>query len=183
MNLDLNIDIEYDLPLFTIDFVSEDRAAEAAALMARVMAEIYPRFSPDQIREKVGTIGRVYLRPAESGLLAVFNRTGRIVAMSGVKRWDDRIVSMRGRWPVEETAELDRVYVQSEWRRRGLGERLVEATESFCWERGYRSICLHTHRFLNGAWNFWKQRGYRTVAEMEDDWQTIFMDKRLAAID
>lgn len=183
MNLDLNIDIEYDFPLFTIDFVSENRTAEAAALMARVMAEIYPRFTLDQIKAKVEAIGRIYLRPAEAGLPAVFNRSGRIVALAGVKRWDDRSVSMRGRWPVEETAELDRVYVHRDWRRRGLGERLVEATESFCRERGYRQICLHTHRFLTGAWDFWKKQGYRTAAELDDDWETIFMDKRLSEAD
>lgn len=174
-------DISNPPPSFRVGPVSTTQVKEAADFMARVMAEVYPILTPGAIASKVQSMDEVYLKQADANLLAVLDGPGRIVATAATKRWDDRIRAVRGQWSSNITAELEKVYVHKELRREGLGNLLVGGAEELCRSHGYDRICLHTHRFLPGACDFWLARGYRVVAESDNDWQTVFMEKTLVA--
>ena len=66
---------------------------------------------------------------------------------------------------VEEEAELRRMSVSSSARRRGIGRRLLETTEDFCREKGYRRICLSTVGILQPALAMYGGNGYTTMKE------------------
>ncbi|MQS10450.1 GNAT family N-acetyltransferase, partial [Streptomyces alkaliphilus] len=64
------------------------------------------------------------------------------------------------RYPSGETAQLRRVYVRPEHRRRGLARRMVDELVAFAVaEGGYRSLYLHTDPTVPGAEAFWRSLG------------------------
>ena len=66
---------------------------------------------------------------------------------------------------LEEEAELRRMSVSSSARRQGIGRRLLETTEDFCREKGYRRICLSSVDILQPALTMYRRFGYGTVKE------------------
>ncbi|GGL79533.1 N-acetyltransferase [Streptomyces fumigatiscleroticus] len=73
------------------------------------------------------------------------------------------------RYPSGETAQLRRVYVRPEHRRRGLARRLVGKLLAFAEaDGGYRSVYLHTDPSVPGAEPFWRSLGTVVHDERED---------------
>ena len=66
---------------------------------------------------------------------------------------------------LSEEAELRRMSVSSSARRQGIGRSLLETTEDFCREKGYRRICLSSVDILQPALAMYLRFGYRTVKE------------------
>ena len=79
---------------------------------------------------------------------------GEIVGIVGIQQMD-----------VVDDAELRRMSVSSSARRQGIGRRLLETTEEFCREKGYRRICLSTVDLLAPALAMYRKYGYTTVKE------------------
>lgn len=77
------------------------------------------------------------------------------------------VVGMVGIQPTEreDEAELRRMSVSSSVRRQGIGRRLLETTEDFCRETGYRRICLSTVHILGPALAMYRSFGYTAVKE------------------
>ncbi|MEI5523133.1 GNAT family N-acetyltransferase [Streptomyces brasiliscabiei] len=106
-----------------------------------------------------------YVAPGRHVLLvAVDERDGTVVATGALDsrgpahppnpRW------LAERYPSGETAQLRRVYVRAEHRRRGLARRLVAALLDFAAaDGGYRSVYLHTDPGVPGAEDFWRSQG------------------------
>lgn len=64
------------------------------------------------------------------------------------------------RYPCGTTAQLRRVYVRREHRRRGLARQLVAELLAFAVaDGGYRSAYLHTDPAVEGAEGFWRSLG------------------------
>ena len=64
------------------------------------------------------------------------------------------------RYPSGATAQLRRIYVRPEHRRRGLARRLVDELLAFAAaDGGYRSVYLHTDPAVPGAEPFWRSIG------------------------
>lgn len=73
------------------------------------------------------------------------------------------------RFPSGETAQLRRVYVRPEHRRRGLARRLVDELLAFAAaDGGYRAVYLHTDPAVPGAESFWRSLGKLVHDERED---------------
>ncbi|WP_030936596.1 GNAT family N-acetyltransferase [Streptomyces sp. NRRL S-646] len=73
------------------------------------------------------------------------------------------------RFPSGETAQLRRIYVRPEHRRRGLARRLVGELLAFAAaDGGYRAVYLHTDPMVPGAEAFWRSLGKVVHDERED---------------
>ncbi|WP_405621798.1 GNAT family N-acetyltransferase [Streptomyces sp. NBC_00076] len=73
------------------------------------------------------------------------------------------------RYPSGATAQLRRVYVRPEHRRRGLARRLVDELLVFAAADGdYRAVYLHTDPAVPGAEPFWRSLG-KAVHDERDD--------------
>lgn len=94
-------------------------------------------------------------------LLLVALHDGEVVATTGVRsqgpehpphpRW------LAERYPSGTTAQLVRVYVRPEHRRRGLARTLVAtACDFIAGTPGYECIYLHTNVNVDGAQSFWR---------------------------
>ena len=60
---------------------------------------------------------------------------------------------------------MRRMSVSSSVRRQGIGRRLLETTEDFCRDKGYRRICLSSVHILEPALAMYRRFGYTTVKE------------------
>ena len=78
---------------------------------------------------------------------------GEVKGMVGVQRRD------------EEEAELRRMSVAADTRRRGIGWKLLETVEAFCREKGYRRISLSTVTQLQPAIAMYRKFGYELADE------------------
>ncbi|MFJ8079620.1 GNAT family N-acetyltransferase [Streptomyces sp. NPDC096205] len=73
------------------------------------------------------------------------------------------------RYPSGETAQLRRVHVRPEHRRRGLARRMVGELLAFAAaDGGYRSVYLHTDPGVPGAEEFWRSLGTVVHDEREN---------------
>ncbi|TQE27985.1 GNAT family N-acetyltransferase [Streptomyces ipomoeae] len=78
------------------------------------------------------------------------------------------------RYPSGETAQLRRVYVRAEHRRRGLARRLVAALLDFAAaDGGYRSVYLHTDPAVPGAEDFWRSQGVAVCDERAETGERV----------
>lgn len=114
-----------------------------------------------------------YLIPARHTLLVALDADGEVVATGALDSRgplhppNPRHVAER--YPSGETAQLRRVYVRREHRRRGLARRLVADLLAFAAaDGGYRSVYLHTDPSVEGAEGFWRSIGTVVHDERED---------------
>jgi GNAT superfamily N-acetyltransferase len=107
-------------------------------------------------------VGTYIDNPRHALILALDSRTGEIVGTGGLRSGGPTSpawLAERYR-PPERTAQIVRVFVHSEHRRRGVARLLVEALRRFVSEVGeYDVICLHTET----AVDFWQALGCRVV--------------------
>ena len=97
-----------------------------------------------------------------SGAFLVIYANGKPVAGGGVKRDDDGV------------AEIKRMYVAPEVRRKGLGRRLLEELEAKARELGYARIRLDTGARQPHARAMYERAGYHAIADYNDTRQASF---------
>ena len=68
----------------------------------------------------------------------------------------------------QDTAELRRMAVARERRRKGLGRALLATAEAFCRAAGYRKLLLSTSELQSAARRLYESAGYRLVREERD---------------
>ncbi len=116
-------------------------------------------YVPEWHRDTVDIQGTYLDDPRHLLLVAVYD--GEVVATTGVRsggpahpphpRW------LAERYDGDRTAQLVRVYVRPEHRRRGLARTLVEAACDFVADTpGYDCVYLHTNVDIEGAEYFWR---------------------------
>ncbi len=104
------------------------------------------------LSDDLADISAQYVRPARSGFW-IAEAAGSLKGMVGIQQ------------KTEEEAELRRMSVSSDSRRRGIGRKLLETTESFCRDQGYRRIFLTTVTPLQPAIRMYREYGFRLVSE------------------
>lgn len=114
-----------------------------------------------------------YVDPVRHTLLVAVDGEGEVVATGAL---DSRgpahppnPAHVAERYPSGVTAQLRRVYVRPEHRRRGLARRLVDELMAFAVaDRGYRAVYLHTDPAVTGAEPFWRSLAKVVHDERED---------------
>ena len=143
----------------------------ARALMIRIFEEDFRTGYVAAHHWDVDDIARTYIEPPHNVLfVAIDDDTGEIVGTGGVRGGTlkpgvspNELVE---RYRVSPPAQLVRMYVAAEHRRRGIARALVDATLSFIASDGSRSaIALHTYRHSPGAVDFWAAIGAEVVVD------------------
>jgi GNAT superfamily N-acetyltransferase len=103
----------------------------------------------------------VYLDDPRHALwVAIDDASGALVATGGIRKGGPRSAPEQWvieRYDQERTAQVVRVYVAREHRRRGIARTIVELARRFAAaEGGYDVICLHTDTRAPGAEGFWR---------------------------
>lgn len=117
--------------------------------------------------EDMRDIEVVYL--GEGSHFWVVEEGERLIGMVAVRRQD------------EGTAELKRMRVAGDRRRRGLGQRLLEVAEEFCRHEGYRRVILDTPDRQEAARHLYEKNGYDLYGAMPlSGFALLFYSKELA---
>lgn len=157
---------------FSVRRMRVDDVPAARAIMIRTFDEDFGTGYQPGIHTDVADLAAVYLaNPRHALFVAVDDATGQVVATAGVRDGalkpgvsPERLVR---RYDPDRTAQLVRVYVLREHRRRGIARALVRATLEFVVTDGrYSLVALHTYPHSPGALGFWEAIGATVV---EDD--------------
>jgi GNAT superfamily N-acetyltransferase len=85
---------------------------------------------------------------------------------------------MARRYTERRTAQIGRVWVARDARRRGVARSLVRAARAWALATGYELICLHTDASVPGALEFW--RNFPGSVEVwdarPDPWNTVHFE-------
>ncbi|MEV5872757.1 GNAT family N-acetyltransferase [Streptomyces sp. NPDC052101] len=108
--------------------------------------------------------GGAYLLPARHTLLVAVDEAGETVGTGALDARGPGSPPNPGwlaqRYPSGPTAQLRRVYVRPECRRRGIARELVRQLVEFAVaDGGYRALYLHTDPAVPGAEAFWRSLG------------------------
>ncbi|MFJ2044036.1 GNAT family N-acetyltransferase [Paenibacillus taichungensis] len=159
--------------------IQEHQMKDAIDFAMRVRKEVFPMLDHEELPVDLEQYKEHYLDSAVTVFLVAVTEDNEIVGSIGILPYDGRIEAVNGRYPEQSAAEIVKCYVDSKYRRYGIGSLLVRELEKVVAELHYTTLYLHTHRFLPGAVDFWKRQGYVVVVEQDDDWQTAHMDKLL----
>lgn len=110
-----------------------------------------------------------YLTPARHVLLVAVDEEGTIAATAALDSRGPRNPEwLADRYPSGQTAQVRRVYVRPEHRRRGLARALVTQLLEFAQaDGGYDAVYLHAYRHSPGALGLWHTLG-EVVWEQDD---------------
>lgn len=142
----------------TVRVPRPDELEETRALMIRVIEHDYGYDYQSRWHEDVDDPKGFYLEhPRQTLLVAVDDRTGQIIGTAGVRvlriAAPPHPAEILERYDRQRTAELTRVFVLPEARRRGIGRALVEAARAWVAEvGGFDLIQFHSRT----AVAFWR---------------------------
>ena len=123
------------------------------------------------LQEDMNTLDK-FLPPY--GRLLLAEQDGRVVGLGCLKKLKDDI------------GEIKRMYVRSEYRRKGIGKALLENLLDEASDIGYTRVWLDSARFMKSAHALYRSNGFQEIepypeseipAEFQSNW--IFMEKEL----
>jgi ribosomal protein S18 acetylase RimI-like enzyme len=152
---------------------AEDLDGARVVMLDAVYRDFGTGYVPEWHADIIDPASFYVVPPRHTLLVAVDERDGTVAATAALDargpahppnpRW------LAERYPSGETAQLRRVYVRPEYRRRGLARRLVEGLLEFARaDGGYRSVYLHTYPHSPGAMGLWRTLGKVVCDERED---------------
>jgi len=125
-------------------------AQRVEALMKESAAGLFPAFYNEaQVASGVEYVAHIDPQLLEDGTYFVLESGGEMVACGGWSRRarpyagsgasadDDRVLD-----PATESANIRAMFVRPDWTRRGLGRRILEASEAAALSEGYRRLAL-----------------------------------------
>lgn len=161
----------------TVTPVQAHQIEDAIDFAMRVRREVFPMMDHTRLPVDFEQFKEHYLDSDDAIFLVAKMGDGNIVGTIGILPYDGRIEAVEGRYATQSAAEIVKCYVDPAYRRYGIGSMLVKELENTVKDMHYTTLYLHTHRFLPGAVDFWKRQGFTVIAEQDDDWQTVHMDK------
>lgn len=150
------------LPSFTVRTIRPEETAQARAHILRVLKEDLGMGYVPEWHHDLDDIQGVYIdHPRQALFVAVDDESGVIVGTTAVRAMPPKSPPhpkwLAERYDSPRTAQLLRVYVAREHRRRGIARALVDTEAQFIAdEGGYDVIYLHTNADVPGAESFWR---------------------------
>lgn len=161
--------------------LQEDDTKEAGRFLLETMKEAFPFPLTETARLDAQYMNERFIKPQGTVIIGAYI-DGVIAGTIAVRPYDDRIVSLKGRYNLEETCEIIKCYVDPSMRQKGVGTALLTELLHFCSRHHYHTLYLHTQLFLEGGLSFWKKHGFEVTAEEKDEWETVHMEGKLTAV-
>ena len=123
-----------------------------------------------------------YINPQMNNFFVAYSDDGEIIATIGLRAYDKDFPEFKGIYSKDTTSSIWRLFVDRRFRRLGIASKMFCVAEEFANYAGYDDIYLHTHKTLNGAWEFWTKMGFITCLDANDELQTVHMDKKIRGL-
>lgn len=148
-----------DAPAVLIRAYRDEDGPAARALFVRVNRELAPEelraefemYIEQSLQEEMGRIAAYY--GERDGSFWIAEHAGALVGMYGLERADLR------------SAEVRRMYVAPQARRRGIARAMLEHAEHLCREAGLEALILSTSELQTSALALYRAWGFRLVRE------------------
>lgn len=89
-------------------------------------------------------------------------------------------IALRNLKHLESTCELKRMYVSKEFRRLGIGQRMLDIATGFARKAGYSRIVLDSSKNLDAARALYLKAGFVDIPRYNDNYRAdVFMERRL----
>lgn len=115
----------------------------------------------------------------KNAFFIAINEFNEIVGSISISDYDNRIEALKPIYQNKNIAEIGRCYIKEEYRRKGVGSRLLNLASEFANEKNYQTMYLHTHYFLPGGFNFWQKMGFNITLDEKNSMQTVHMQKQI----
>ena len=133
--------------------------------------------------QDIVNLDEYYINPKRNNFFVAYNETGEIIATIGVRAYDKDFPEFRHLYSEDITSSIWRLFVDRGCRRCGLASKMFSIAENFVNEVGYDKIYLHTHKNLDGAFEFWSKMGFVVVLDSNDELETVHMDKKIQRLE
>lgn len=120
-----------------------------------------------------------YVKPERSQLWLALDDKENVVGTIAAFPYNGRFEIFAGRYDLSKTVEIGRCYIDENYRRKGIGARLLDMVKKFAKEKNYEMLYLHTHHFLPGGFNFWQKNGFAIVFDEGGVYETIHMEQKV----
>jgi len=89
-------------------------------------------------------------------------------------------IAIRNLKQFEFTCELKRMYVLREFRRLGIGQKMLDTAIDFAKSVGYKRIVLDSSKHLDAARTLYLKKGFVDIRRYNDNYRAdVFMEKKL----
>lgn len=165
---------------YSIKKIQKDNSAQVVEFMKEIRRELFPMLNHDQLSLDMLQFHANYIDQKDSAFYAAIAEDGTVLGTIGYLPYDGRFDQLLELYDQTKTTEIVRCYIDSNYRRLGIGSALYKIALESIHHAGYQRVYLHTHPFLPGGVSFWKAQGFvEKLAEADPVWKTLHMDKKL----
>lgn len=139
---------------------------------------LFPMLDHSIIPNDIRNFDDVYLNNDLGTFLQARDQSGNLLGVIGMMEYDHRFsyLDYRGK----RTVEVARLFVEPKLRRSGLGSLLFRELQIEACKAKVEVLYLHTHPFLNGAFEYWERQGFSLVANtQEGGLTTLHMERKI----
>ena len=127
---------------------------------------------------------KYYVNPTKNNFFIALNeKTNEIIATIGVRGYDKNFDEFKGKYFIDKTSSIWRLFVDKKYRRCGIASKMFSVAEIFSSNCGYSNIYLHTHKTLDGAMKFWMKMGFVVTIDTHNELETVHMDKQIRGLE
>ncbi|RKO69909.1 GNAT family N-acetyltransferase [Sphingobacterium puteale] len=140
--------------------------------------QLFPMLDPQKVPSDLLNFKQLYLDEKDGTFLQARDKSGKLVGVIGMLTYDYRFPHLD--LDARKTVEVARLFVDPDYRRSGLGTALFRQLTKVAKEKAVERLYLHTHPFLDGAYEFWLKQGfYLKECCDESGFPTIHMEQVL----
>ncbi|OGJ17911.1 hypothetical protein A3K73_02800 [Candidatus Pacearchaeota archaeon RBG_13_36_9] len=132
---------------------------EIKEIVRKSLFEIFKVEPPQSVFEDLGNINKNYV------LFYVAGDKNKVIGCAGLKIQRD-------------IPRIKKMYLLKAYRRKGIGQALLDKLIRYCETRGHKKIVLSTTPEMKGAISFYKKNGFRKTRENKKK-NMVFFEKRL----
>ena len=120
--------------------------------------QLFPMLDPQKMPKDLQDFDQAYLDDQTGTFLQAKDSGGKLVGVIGMLAYDYRFPHLN--LDLRKTVEVARLFVDPDYRRSGLGTALFCELTMVARAKGTERLYLHTHPFLEGAYEFWLKQGF-----------------------
>lgn len=159
----------------SIYHVGSEDVVEVLPYVLDFRRKLFPMLDPNQVPKDLKAFEQVYLQNRAGTFLQARAADGILIGVIGMLNYDYRFPHLD--IDAKKTVEVARLFVDPKYRRTGLGTELFQSLLVVAQEKQIERLYLHTHPFLEGAYEFWLQQGFQLIEYRDESgFLTIHME-------
>ena len=151
---------------------------ETYSFVLQCRSSLFPMLDSKPLPIDLERFKEFYIDDPKGSFLIARTEEGTLIGTIGMRVYDHRFEVLK--YGEQKIVEITRLFVQTEYRRHGLGTTLFDELYIEAKNKGIEIMYLHTHPFLPGAQVFWEKQGFHLMKQtMEEEFVTLHMDLNL----